>query len=107
MVNFSAAALDATFGALADPTRRAILRRLAQGEASTGALAAPFAMSLPAVTKHLRVLEEAGLVTGLRTGRVHRYCLRADPLRVASDWLTHYQSFWDGQFDALDAYVSD
>jgi len=93
MVNLSASALDATFGALADPTRRAILRRLARGEASTSVLAAPFVMSLPAVTKHLRVLEEAGLIAGLRTGRVHRYRLRADPLRDASDWLAHYQSF--------------
>jgi len=107
MVNLSAVALDATFGALADPTRRAILRRLAHGEASTSALAAPFAMSLPAVTKHLRVLEEAGLITGFRAGRVHRYRLRADSLRDASDWLIHYRSFWEGQFDALDAYVSE
>lgn len=107
MVNLSAVALDATFGALADPTRRAILRRLAGGEASTSVLAAPFAMSLPAVTKHLRVLEQAGLITGRRRGRVHSYYLRASPLRDAADWLAHYRSFWDEQLNALDAFLSD
>jgi len=100
-------ALDRTFAALADPTRRAILARLAQGEASVTSLAAPFRMSLPAVSKHLRVLERAGLVGRSREGRVHRLRLEASPLREAEAWIAHYRSFWEAQFDALARYLEE
>lgn len=97
--------LDQTFAALADPTRRAILDKLTEGEWTVSDLAAPFAMSLPAVSKHLQVLEGAGLVTRERRGRV-RWCrLNADPIGAATSWLERYRQFWTGQFDALDAYL--
>lgn len=98
-------ALDATFAALADPTRRAILARLARGEASVTALAAPFRMSLPAVSKHLRVLERAGLLARSREGRVHRLRLEAAPLRAAEEWIASYRRFWEQSFDRLDEYL--
>ena len=102
------AALDATFAALADPTRRALLARLATGEASVNELWAPFPVSLPAVSKHLRVLEQAGLLSRLRSpqdARVHRVQLVAAPLRDAASWIDHYRRFWEGQLDALDRYL--
>jgi DNA-binding transcriptional ArsR family regulator len=105
MVNCSAALLDATFGALADPTRRAILARLARGEAMVTELAAPFAMSLPAISKHLRVLESAGLLQREIDGRVHRCRLAADPMKDAAGWIEQYRAFWDTQFDALEKYL--
>ena len=89
----SAATLDATFAALADPTRRAILARLALGETSVGELATPFAMSLPAVSKHLGVLEGAGLLTRERDGRVRRCRLEPGPLHSAADWIAQYRRF--------------
>src|SRR5919106_1764546 len=94
--------LDATFAALADPTRRAILARLALGETSVSELAKPFAMSLPAISKHLKVLERGGLTP--RSGEAHwRPCRReADPLKEAADWLKHYRRFWEESFDRLD-----
>ncbi len=92
MVNYSAAALDATFGALADPTRRAILARLAEKpDASVGELARPFAMSPPAISKHLRVLEGAGLLARRREGRVHHCRFVPGPMRTAADWIAHYR----------------
>ena len=97
--------LSATFAALADPTRRAILARLAKGEASVGELGAPFAMSGPAVTKHLKVLERAGLISRSRTAQQRPARLEADALRAASDWLAEYSRFWEGQFDRLDLYL--
>jgi len=97
--------LSATFAALADPTRRAILARLAKGEASVGELGAPFAMSGPAVTKHLKVLERAGLISRSRTAQQRPARLEADALRAASDWLAEYRRFWEGQFDRLDLYL--
>jgi DNA-binding transcriptional ArsR family regulator len=97
--------LSATFAALADPTRRAILARLAEGEASVGALGAPFAMSGPAVTKHLKVLERAGLISRSRTAQQRPARLEAEALRAASDWLAEYRRFWEGQFDRLDLYL--
>jgi len=97
--------LDATFGALADPTRRAILARLARGEAMVTELAAPFAMSLPAISKHLRVLESAGLLQREIDGRVHRCRLAADPMKDAAGWIEQYRAFWDTQFDALEKYL--
>jgi len=105
MVNYNAGVLDATFGALADPTRRAILARLARGEAMVTELAAPFAMSLPAISKHLRVLESAGLLLREINGRVHRCRLAADPMKDAAGWIEQYRAFWDTQFDALEKYL--
>jgi DNA-binding transcriptional ArsR family regulator len=105
MVNSSS--LDATFGALADPTRRAILARLAGTESSVGELARPFAMSLPAVSKHLRVLEGAGLVARRREGRVHRLRLVAAPLSQAENWIERHRAFWEERLNALDAYLRE
>ena len=100
-------ALSATFAALADPTRRAILARLALGEASVGELAEPFAMSLPAVSKHLKVLAGAGLVDRTREGRVRRCHLAAAPLSDVADWISRYRRFWEDRFDALARYLED
>jgi DNA-binding transcriptional ArsR family regulator len=101
MVKYSSQTLDKTFAALSDPTRRAILARLARGDASVTELAAPFAMSLPAISKHLRVLEQAGLVERTKDGRVHHLRLVAQPLHEAATWIAHYQQFWDQQLAAL------
>ena len=95
------AKLDATFAALADPTRRAILARLARRDTSVGELARPFDISLPAVSRHLRVLERAGLLTQDRQGRVRLCRLRAAPMRTAADWIDRYRGFWTTQLDAL------
>ena len=95
--------LDRTFSALTDPTRRAILVRLAQGEATVGELAEPFSVSLPAISRHLKVLEEAALISNERRGK-HRVCrLRAEALANAEDWLGFYRAFWSGTLDRLDA----
>ena len=98
--------LSSTFAALADPTRRAILARLADGEASVTALAEPFAMSLPAVTKHLKVLERAGLITRGRQAQWRPCRLEAEPLREASDWMAQYRRFWEDRLDRLDDYLT-
>ena len=98
--------LSATFAALADPTRRAILARLAEGESSVTALAEPFAMSLPAITKHLKVLERAGLVTRARRAQWRPCRLEAAPLRQATDWMAQYRQFWEQGFDKLDDYLT-
>jgi DNA-binding transcriptional ArsR family regulator len=105
MVNYSSGLLDATFGALADPTRRAILARLARGEAMVTELAEPFAMSLPAISKHLRVLESAGLLQREIDGRVHRCRLAVEPMKDAAGWIEQYRAFWETQFDALAKYL--
>jgi DNA-binding transcriptional ArsR family regulator len=105
MVNYSSAPLDATFGALADPTRRAILARLARGEATVTELAEPFRVSLPAISKHLRVLESAGLLQREIDGRVHRCRLAAEPMKNAAAWIEQYRAFWESQFDALEKYL--
>ncbi|HEY4270049.1 MAG TPA: metalloregulator ArsR/SmtB family transcription factor [Galbitalea sp.] len=97
--------LSKTFAALADPTRRAILARLANGEASVGDLAAPFAMSLPAVSKHLQVLERAGLVSRGREAQWRPAMLRADPLEHAADWIEGYRHFWESSFDQLAGHL--
>lgn len=94
--------LDATFSALADPTRRAILARLAQGEASVMELAAPFAMSQPAISKHLRVLENAGLISKGRDGQKRPCRIEAEPLEAANDWLERYREFWEQNYQRLD-----
>ncbi len=99
--------LDAVFSALGDPTRRAILARLAEGETRVTELAAPHAMSLPAISKHLRVLESAGLVSREKAGRVVRCSLNAEPLKDAADWVERYRRFWDQQFDRLERYLED
>jgi DNA-binding transcriptional ArsR family regulator len=97
--------LDATFAALADPTRRAILARLASGEASVLELAAPFAMSLPAVSKHLKVLERAGLITGGRVAQRRPRRIEAKPLSEAVDWLERFREIWEGNYRRLDALL--
>ncbi|QGZ94842.1 ArsR/SmtB family transcription factor [Terricaulis silvestris] len=94
--------LDATFSALADPTRRAILARLAEGEASVMELAAPFAMSQPAISKHLRVLENAGLITKGRDGQKRPCRIEAEPLEAANEWLERYREFWEQNYQRLD-----
>ena len=99
--------LSNTFAALADPTRRAILARLALGEASVGELAQPFAMSGPAVTKHLKVLEHAGLISRSRVAQQRPARLEPAALKAASDWLAEYRRFWDPKFDDLDAYLAE
>lgn len=107
MVKYSQDALDATFTALADPTRRAILARLARGEASVGELAEPFEMSLPAVSKHLRVLENAGLLLRQKDGRVRRCHLIGAPLGEAADWISRYRRFWEDQLESLARYLEE
>ena len=99
--------LSATFRALADPTRRAILARLADGEAGVTALAEPFAMSLPAVSKHLRVLERAGLIERGRRAQWRPCRLDAAPLREVADWVELYRRFWDASLDRLDDYLGE
>jgi DNA-binding transcriptional ArsR family regulator len=99
--------LSTTFAALADPTRRAILARLAAGEASVTELAQPFAMSLPAISKHLKVLERAGLIARGREAQWRPCKLEAGPLKGAADWLEHYRQFWEHSFDRLDSYLNE
>ncbi len=103
----SPARLDATFAALADPTRRAILARLAAGEASVGELAQPFAMSQPAISKHLKVLERAGLVTRGRDAQRRPVRLEAAPLAQANGWLEDYRRIWEANFGRLDALLDE
>lgn len=103
MVNHSS--LDHTFAALADPTRRAILSRLALGEANVSELAEPFAMSLPAVSKHLRVLEAAGLLERRKDGRTHHCNLRTEPLGEAVAWIEEARRFWGERLDALAQFL--
>jgi DNA-binding transcriptional ArsR family regulator len=97
--------LSNTFQALADPTRRAILARLAQGEATVNELAEPFPMSLQAVSKHLKVLERAGLITRGKTAQLRPSRLRGTPLREASEWLDPYRRHWEASFDGLDQHL--
>jgi DNA-binding transcriptional ArsR family regulator len=99
--------LDAIFGALADPTRRAILGRLAAGEATVTELAEPFAMSLPAVSKHLKVLERAGLIMRGRDAQWRPCRLEAEPLKEVDDWVEQYRCFWEQSFDRLDKYLEE
>jgi DNA-binding transcriptional ArsR family regulator len=97
--------LDRTFSALADPTRRAILARLAGGEATVNELAEPHRISLPAISRHLKVLEVAGLIVRARNGQQRPCRLAPEGLRAASDWLDVYRRFWSGSFDRLDAFL--
>jgi DNA-binding transcriptional ArsR family regulator len=100
------AALDQTFAALADPTRRAILARLAGGEATVNELAEPFRISLPAISRHLKVLEQARLIDRERDGSYRRCRLRAGRLEVASQWLSFYERFWNDRFDRLAEHLA-
>jgi DNA-binding transcriptional ArsR family regulator len=104
---FASHQLDATFAALADPTRRAILARLADGEASVLELAQPFAMTQPAISKHLRVLERAGLVSRGKDAQRRPRRLEAKPLADATQWLEGYRKFWEGRFQHLDALLDE
>ena len=97
--------LDQVFGALADPIRRAILTRLAEGECPVSTLGEPFAVSPPAISKHLRVLEKTGLIARRKSGRVHYCRLRTDPLRRGGDWIQQLTAFWERQFDSLAKYL--
>jgi DNA-binding transcriptional ArsR family regulator len=99
--------LSTTFAALADPTRRAILARLASGETSVTELAEPFEISLPAVSKHLKVLERGGLIVRSREAQWRPCRLEARPLKEASDWLAHYRRFWEESFDRLDEFLHE
>jgi DNA-binding transcriptional ArsR family regulator len=99
--------LDATFSALADPTRRAILARLASGETSVSELAEPFEMSMPAISKHLKVLQRAGLIERGREAQWRPCRLAAGPLKDASNWLDHYRRFWEESFDRLEEYLRE
>ena len=99
--------LSSTFAALADPTRRAILARLASGETSVTELAAPFEMSLPAVTKHLKVLERAGLISRGRQAQWRPCKLEAQPLHDACDWMAQYRRFWDARLDRLEDFLME
>ena len=98
--------LSLIFSALADPTRRAIIERLAQGEASAGELAEPFGISKPAVSKHLKVLEKANIIVRKTDAQWRRFELRLDSLQAASDWIAKYRRFWEKQFDALSQYLN-
>src|SRR5256714_1469405 len=105
MVKYSSNKLDRTFAALADPTRRRILAHLSRGDRRVTHLARPHDMSLPAVSKHLRVLEKAGLLRRRRYGRVHEMQLDAKPLQQAAKWVEEYRKFWEGSLDRLAAYL--
>lgn len=107
MVKYYHHSLDLIFTAIADPTRRAILEQLSKGEACVSDLAEPFDISLVAVSKHLRMLEKAGLVQRIKRGRFHHFHLVSAPLRDAYDWLKRYEYFWNQQLDALEEYLKN
>jgi DNA-binding transcriptional ArsR family regulator len=107
MVKQEAAGLDETFAALADPTRRRILTELARGDRTVGELAEPFQVSLPAISKHIGVLERAGLVTRKRVGRVRSVHLHREPLASALDWIALYGRFWEERFDSLEKLLAE
>ncbi len=103
----SAGQLNAVFGALADPTRRAILTRLTSGDATVAELASPFRVSQPAISRHLKVLEQAGLISRRRRATARLSHLEAEPLREATAWLTGYRNFWEESYDRLDELIAD
>lgn len=105
MVKYNDSQLDRVFNALSDSTRRAILARLSTGEALVTEIAEPFDMSLPAISKHLGVLEKAGLLQRHKDGRIRRCELNAAPLEVASDWIHFYRGFWEAQLDSLTSFL--
>lgn len=104
MVNYSEVSLDTTFSALSDPVRRTILSHLSQGEASVTELARPFSISLPAVLKHLSYLERAGMISGEKKGRVHKFQIVAAPLQTAAEWISGYTGFWDQSIASTGQY---
>lgn len=106
MVKYSEEELSRTFSALADPTRRGILRNLADGSRTVSELAGPYSMSLPAVSKHLKVLEEAGLVNRSKSGREYHCRLLAGPLREAMEWIVFYRGFWNQRLDSMESFLS-
>lgn len=105
MVEYKPDELDVVFGALADPTRRAMLGRLADGPRTVGELAAPFEISLAGASKHIQVLERAGLIQRQVHGRVHTCTLQAAPLHAGAEWIRHYERFWNQKLDALEAVL--
>ena len=105
MVNNRAARLDRVFSALGDPTRRAILERLARGQATVTEVAKPLPISLPAVSKHLRILEQAGLIARQKQGRIHHLSLSPAAMKDAAEWLERYRQFWGDQLDNLAGYL--
>jgi len=105
MVKYNDSELDRVFHALSDTTRRAILARLTTGDVQVSELAEPFEMSLPAISKHLNVLEKAGLLHRHKDGRIRRCELQAEPLEGASDWIKYYQQFWEARLDSLAEYL--
>jgi DNA-binding transcriptional ArsR family regulator len=105
MVKYSSGKLNQTFAALADPTRRRMLQQLAHGDRCVTDMARPHSMSLPAISKHLRVLEKAGLLRRRRYGRVHQLRLEAKPLKQAAQWVEEYRKFWEGSLDRLAEYL--
>lgn len=105
MVNNNAIRLDRVFGALADPTRRGILEMLSRGATNVRTLASPFQMSQPAISKHLRVLESAGLIRRDKRGREHQISVNTQPVEQARDWIAYYTRFWKQQFDAVEDYL--
>ena len=107
MVKYSTGSIDKTLSALSDPTRRAIVERLATGNHSVLQIAEPFNMSLPAVSKHVKILEKAGLVNRNVIGRVHTLSLVAEPMKNAIDWLNKYRVFWEGQLDSLTHFLNN
>ena len=107
MVNRQSEALDLAFAALADPSRRAIVARLADSELTVGEIARPLPMSLPAVSKHLGILERAGLIARRREGRVHHLRLLPGGLSPAEDWIARHRAFWESRFDALEKYLRE
>jgi DNA-binding transcriptional ArsR family regulator len=107
MVKYSSSQLNRTFAALANPTRRRILHQLIHGQNCVTRLAKPYAMSLPAVSKHLRILETAGLIRRRRYGRVHQVELEAKPLKQAARWVEEYRRFWEGSLDRLAQYLEE
>ena len=110
MVKYETASLDIIFSALSDPTRRAMLERLSQGgeiTVSELAAAAPIKMSLPAISKHVRILEDAGLIVRHKEGREHHLKLSGEAMRDAAGWINRYRHFWDYQFDSLEQYLAE
>ena len=106
MVKYYSNTLNTVFSALADPTRRGILEQLSHGESTVSELAEPFDMSLPAVSKHLRILEDAGLITRQVDGRTHRLQIDSKPMKSAAAWLDRYQRFWDERLNSLEKFLS-
>jgi DNA-binding transcriptional ArsR family regulator len=107
MVNYTDRRLDLAFGALAHPIRRGILARLSTGEASVAELAKPFKVSAPAITKHMKILEEAGLLSRKKQGRVHRCRLEERRMKQAQEWLAAHRKFWNDKLDALERYLKE